>query len=198
MRILAVIQHEQSNPGVFADEATARGDELDLWLAIEGPPPHPLSEYDAVMAFGGTVQADEDDLHPWLRRGLEILGEALERDVPTLGVCLGAQMLARAAGGAVGPAERAEWAWNQVELTDAGMRDPLFAGWPRMLDVFQSHSYSFELPPEAVALARIRVPAGVPCRRSGMGPAVAPRGDGRVGDGVGRKSSHGQRRSGQD
>jgi GMP synthase-like glutamine amidotransferase len=153
MRILAVIQHEQSNPGVFADEAASRGHELDHWLAIEGPSPRPLSEYGAVMAFGGTVQADEDDRYPWLRRGLDLLGEALEQDVPTLGVCLGGQMLARAAGGAVGPAKQAEWAWNQVELTDAGMQDPLFAGWPRTLDVFQSHSYSFELPPEAVALA---------------------------------------------
>jgi GMP synthase-like glutamine amidotransferase len=65
----------------------------------------------------------------------------------------GAQMLARAAGGSVGPAPEAEWGWRPVDLTEAGAGDPLFAGRPRSFDVFQWHSYTFTLAPSAVALA---------------------------------------------
>ena len=154
MRILAVIHHALAGAGLFAAESATRGHEFDQWQPTEGPLLRPLSEYDAVMAFGGGMQADEDELYPWLRTALDVLREGLEREVPILGVCLGGQMLARAAGGAVGPAQRSERGWDVVQLTPAGMRDPLFAGQPRTLDVFQWHSYAFELPPEAVALAR--------------------------------------------
>jgi GMP synthase (glutamine-hydrolysing) len=154
MRILALVHHEVAGTGVFAEEVARRGHELEEWLPSARPMARPLSEYDAVMAFGGGMQADQEDRYPWLRVAVNTLREALERSVPTLGVCLGGQVLARAAGGAVGPASRAEWGWNAVQLTDAGVADPLFAGRPRTFDVFQWHSYAFELPPGAVPLAR--------------------------------------------
>ena len=138
----------------------------------------PLAEYGAVMAFGGGMQADQEDRYPWLRVALDLLGETLARGVPTLGVCLGGQMLARAAGGAVGPAAEAEWGWRAVELTQGGSEDPLFAGLERTFDVFQWHSYAFELPPGAVSLARNSVclqsfRVGAVC----VGSAVASGGD---------------------
>lgn len=154
MRVLALIHHETAGSGVFADEVVRRGHQLDEWLPAAGQPPRPLAEYGAVMAFGGGMQADQEDRYPWLRVALELLGETLARGVPTLGVCLGGQMLARAAGGAVGPAAEAEWGWRAVELTQGGSEDPLFAGLERTFDVFQWHSYAFELPPGAVLLAR--------------------------------------------
>lgn len=157
MRVLALIHHEVAGAGVFAEEIGRRGHQLDEWLPSEGPVPRPLEDYGAVMAFGGGMQADQDDRYPWLRVALELLGETLARGVPTLGVCLGGQMLARAAGAAVGPAAEAEWGWRSLELTHDGSQDPLFAGLPRAFDVFQWHSYAFELPPGAVALARNRV-----------------------------------------
>lgn len=153
MRVLALVHHEVAGTGVFAEEVARRGHELEEWLPSARPIARPLSEYDAVMAFGGGMQADQEDRFPWLRVALHALEEALERRVPTLGVCLGAQVLARAAGAPVGPASRAEWGWNAVQLTDAGGTDPLFAGRPRSFDVFQWHSYAFELPLGAVALA---------------------------------------------
>jgi GMP synthase-like glutamine amidotransferase len=152
MRVLALINHEACPGGVFEDEVVDQGHELDRWVPSAGEIPRPLSEYGAVIAFGGGMQADEEELHPWMRSVFGILNDCLDRDLPTLGVCLGGQMLARAAGAAVGPAPEAECGWQPVELTDAGMRDPLFAGLPRRFDVFQWHSYSFELPPGAVEL----------------------------------------------
>ena len=105
------------------------------------------------MAFGGEMQADQEDVHPWLLTALDALRRCLDENVPTLGVCLGGQMLARAAGGPVGPAPHPECSWGPVELTDAGLADPLFAGLPRVFEVYQWHSYEFGLPPEAVSLA---------------------------------------------
>jgi GMP synthase (glutamine-hydrolysing) len=153
MRILALIHHEVAGSGVFGDEVRRRGHAVDEWVASAQPMPRPLPKYDAVMAFGGGMQADQEQRYPWLRSALGVLDEALRDAVPTLGVCLGAQMLARAAGGSVGPSPEAEWGWQPVSLTDDGLRDPLFTGLPRTFDVFQWHSYAFELPPGAVPLA---------------------------------------------
>jgi GMP synthase (glutamine-hydrolysing) len=153
MRVLGVINHALCDAGVFGDEAIAGGHQFDEWQPSERPLPRPLADYDAVISFGGGMQATEDERYPWLRTALDVLKDGLEREVPTLGLCLGGQILARAAGGAVGPARRPEAGFHQVQLTDAGRRDPLFAGLPRTLPVYQWHSYSFELPPDAVALA---------------------------------------------
>ena len=154
MRVLSLVYETDAGSGVLGDEVVAAGHELEEWVPSRVALPRPLSEYDAIIAFGGGMQADEDDRYPWLRNVLDVMGEALERRVPTLGVCLGAQVLARVAGGAIGPAPRAEWGWDRVELTDAAQDDPVFGGLGRSLEVFQWHSYAFDLPPGAVALAR--------------------------------------------
>jgi GMP synthase (glutamine-hydrolysing) len=154
MRVLSLVHHEVAGSGVFADEILLRGHELEEWLPAAGPLPRPLTDYGAVIAFGGGMQTDQEDRYPWLRVAIDALAETLALGVPTLGVCLGAQVLARAAGGHVGPAPQAEWGWNAVELTDPATEDPLFSGLPRTFDVFQWHSYAFGLPPRAVALAR--------------------------------------------
>jgi GMP synthase (glutamine-hydrolysing) len=154
MRVLSIINHALCDAGVFGDEALAGGHQFDEWQPSEGPLPRPLSDYDAVISFGGGMQADQDERHPWLRTALDVLKDGLQHEVPTLGVCLGGQMLARAAGGTIGPAPQAEAGFDEVQLTDAGHQDPLFAGLPRTLPVYQWHSYSFGLPPQAVALAR--------------------------------------------
>jgi GMP synthase-like glutamine amidotransferase len=153
MRVLAVINHDLCDAGVFGDEVIAGDHEFEDWLPSQGPLPRPLADYDAVISFGGGMQADQDERHPWIRTVLDVLHASVEREVPTLGVCLGGQMLARAAGGAVGPAPQAEAGFDEIELTEAGQQDPLFTGLSRTLPVYQWHSYSFGLPPHGVALA---------------------------------------------
>lgn len=153
MRVLALIHHEVAGAGVFAGEIARLGHELETWVPSAGPIPRPVREYGALIAFGGGMQADQEARHPWLANALDALREALRVGTPTLGVCLGGQMLARVAGAAVGPAPRAEWGFGEVALTERGGRDLLFAGLPARFNVFQWHSYRFELPPGAVALA---------------------------------------------
>jgi GMP synthase-like glutamine amidotransferase len=165
MRVLALIHHDVAGAGVFSEVVTGSGHELDLWIPSRGRPPRRVTKYDAVMAFGGGMQADQEDIHPWLRNALDALSACLDARVPTLGLCLGGQMLARAAGGEVRQASRAEWGWAPIELTDEGLADPLFAGKPCRFDVYQWHSYEFRLPPASVLLAYS--PVSLQCFRVG-------------------------------
>jgi GMP synthase (glutamine-hydrolysing) len=157
VRVLALIHHDVSGPGLFPGVVTGSGHDLEFWTPSEEPLPRPVTQYDAVMAFGGGMQADQEDVHPWLRDALDALAKCLDAGIPTLGVCLGGQMLARAAGAEVRQAPRAEWGWEAIELTDEGLADPLFAGKPQAFEVYQWHSYEFALPPGAVLLARSEV-----------------------------------------
>ena len=79
--------------------------------------------------------------------------DAVLRDLPFLGICLGGQLLASALGGEVEPGLRHEVGVHDVFLTDAARHDPLFAGLPRRLQVFGWHEDTFSLPPRAVPLA---------------------------------------------
>jgi GMP synthase (glutamine-hydrolysing) len=88
---------------------------------------------------------------------MELLQELLARGVPTLGVCLGAQLLAGAAGAEVSRASRPEIGWHRVELTPEGRSDPLLAALAPGFSAFQWHSYRFSLPAGAVALAQSEV-----------------------------------------
>ena len=113
MRVLAVTHGANVGPGVFGNAVADGGHELDTWYAPLGGSPR--READAVLVFGGAMHPDEDDRHPWLRREHEFLVEQLERGTPLLGVCLGAQLIAKAAGAAVHPSREPEVGWLAVE-----------------------------------------------------------------------------------
>src|ERR671934_225897 len=77
------------------------------------PPVRPLDDYAAVLVFGGSMHADQDEHHPWLREETLLLQRLLDQHVPVLGVCLGAQLLARAAHAPVFPAAEPEIGWDE-------------------------------------------------------------------------------------
>jgi GMP synthase (glutamine-hydrolysing) len=99
------------------------------------------------------MHPDQDDEHTWLATEVEFLRQTLDARVPVLGVCLGAQLLARAAGATVGPADESEVGWVEVELTMAGHADPVLSTLPARIDAFQWHHYTFGLPETATELA---------------------------------------------
>ena len=156
MRVLSVV-HDPAHTGgggLFEKVVAERGDTLDRWVVADGEAvPGDPSLWDAVMVFGGAMHPDQDAEHPWLGGEVAFIAEALSQDVPTIGVCLGAQLVARAAGAGVGPAERPEVGWFTVELSDDGARDPVVGVLPPRVDAFQWHYYTFELPDGAVQLA---------------------------------------------
>ena len=158
MRVLAIVHQRDAGPGVFAEAIAAHGAELEEWLLPEddGPPADPLG-YDAVFVLGGAMHADQRDRHLWLAEEGAILAALLEAELPLLGLCLGGQLLAAAAGETPRRAARPEIGWHPVELTAEGREDPLLGALAPGFEAFQWHSYEFPLPAGAVALARSEV-----------------------------------------
>jgi GMP synthase (glutamine-hydrolysing) len=155
MRVLAIVHQPDAGPGVFADAVRRQGWELQEWPITEGsPPPDAMANFQAVMVFGAAVNADQEAAHPWLRNEKQLLAALLARGMPLLGVCLGAQMLAEAAGAPARRAAAPEIGWVEVQVTNAGATDPLIGPLAPRLSAFEWHTYEFPLPAGAVALAR--------------------------------------------
>jgi GMP synthase-like glutamine amidotransferase len=149
------VHGEDARSELFGEIVREQGHRLDEWsLAWSTPLPLPLDSYDAVLVFGGAMHADQDDRHPWLREENFFLQRLLDLGTPTLGICLGVQLLARAAHSWVGPAPEPEIGWVDVELTDAGLDDPLLGLLPPVFPAFQWHSYTYGTPAGAEELAR--------------------------------------------
>jgi len=154
VKALAVNHQLDAGPGVFAEEANAKGWALDEWLIPSGePPPADPLTYDAVLSFGGAMHADQESEHPWLAQEKEILSGLLDARVPTMGVCLGSQLLAEAAGASVVRADEPEIGWFDIEVTTQGARDPVIGALAPRFEALQWHSYRSPLPPGAVELA---------------------------------------------
>ena len=156
MHVLSVIHGTDARAGLFAPVVDLAGHTLDEWSFAWGtPPPRPLDSYDAVLVFGGAMHADQDAHHPWLNEESLWLQQVLDRHTPVLGVCLGVQLLARAAGAWVGRMpEGPEIGWHAVDLTEAGAADPVVGALPPRFDALQWHHYTYALPAGAVELAR--------------------------------------------
>ncbi|MEM8817303.1 MAG: type 1 glutamine amidotransferase [Pseudomonadota bacterium] len=105
-----------------------------------------LKKYAAIIVLGGPMNVDDVDGHPNLATEVDILREALEQDMSILGICLGAQLLAKALGGAVRPGARREIGWYDVELTERGKADPVLSTFADSQRVFQWHEDCIELP----------------------------------------------------
>ena len=155
MRVLAIVHQWDAGPGVFAEAIREAGGELDEWAPAEQPeaPADPLG-YDAVLVLGGAMNVDEGERYRWIAEEKALLRELLKRKVPLLGLCLGGQLVAEAAGGEAGRASEPEIGWHRVEVTAEGGDDPLLGPLAPSFEAFQWHSYEFSLPPGATPLAR--------------------------------------------
>jgi len=152
--ILAIVHQQDAGPGVFADVIAEAGITLDTWCPPQQPEPPALDGYGALISFGGDAHPDQDSERPWLVTERKLLRDALKTDVPVLGVCLGAELLAQAAGAPVRRAHVPEIGFHPVEMTDAGARDVLLGPIPPQFDALSWHSYQCELPVAATSLAR--------------------------------------------
>jgi GMP synthase (glutamine-hydrolysing) len=157
VNVLALVHGSDARSGIFRDVVEERAHRLEEWsLAWGTPPPRPVDDYGAVLVLGGSMHADQDDRHPWLREESLFIQRLLDRHVPLLGVCLGVQLIARAAHAGVRPSAEPEVGWFEVELTEAGRRDAVLGALPSRFEALQWHFYTYELPAGASELARSR------------------------------------------
>ena len=112
-----------------------------------------LKRYRGLIVLGGPMNVDDVDRHPNLAVEVELIREALDRDMHILGICLGAQLLAKALGATVTPDRHTEIGWHDIELTEDGTKDALLSCFEPVQRIFQWHRDGFALPPQAVRLA---------------------------------------------
>ena len=149
-----VLQHVGwEGPGIITREAGRRGIEVDVRrLDLGDAIPDPDS-VGGLVVMGGPLGVYEENRYPFLPGECKLLAEIARRGQPVLGVCLGAQLLAKALGATVYAGHEPEIGFGSVELTAAARRDPVFASAPQSLSVFHWHGDTFTLPEDVVLLA---------------------------------------------
>jgi GMP synthase (glutamine-hydrolysing) len=156
MKPLVVLRHTPHCPlGSVATVLSAAGlgyRYVDLFAEV--PARLPLEDAAGLIVLGGPMSVNETDAYPFLRPEPDWIREAVERQVPTLGICLGAQLLAKALGEKVYANRVKEIGWYQIEILPDAADDPLFAGCQPAETVFQWHGDTFDLPSGAVHLAQ--------------------------------------------
>ncbi len=153
MSVLIIKHVEIEGPGLIEDcvkEERIPYQILNLESGIHLPK---IDDFSAIVILGGPMNVYEEDRYPFLREEDLFIKETIQRGKAVLGICLGAQLVAKALGAKVAKAPVKEIGWFDVSLTKVGSRDPLFSRFPKTLPVFQWHEDTFDLPPAGKLIA---------------------------------------------
>jgi GMP synthase (glutamine-hydrolysing) len=153
MQVVAVHQEQTSSLDSLEAPVLERGHDLVHWHAWRDPAPVELARAGAVIVLGGLANPDQLDELPWLARERAALASLVADEVPVLGICLGAQLLASALGAPVRRLELPEIGWWEIAGTESAASDPVLAALPPRFQAFQWHDYGFDLPAGATLLA---------------------------------------------
>ncbi len=136
--------------GEMLEQAGHSMQSIELWH--QTPQPDALQQVDGLIIMGGPMSADDE--HASIGICLSIIRQAMSSNLPILGICLGAQLMAKAAGAGIESSPVRELGWHPVYPTDAANDDPLFGSLAKNgLRVFQWHGETFTLPDSATLLA---------------------------------------------
>lgn len=148
MRVL-VLRHEVfEHLGYFAETFNRQN---VLFSYHDLAEPFSNEPYDGLVVMGGPMSAN--DPLPGLQDELALIGKALTAGKPVLGICLGAQLIAKALGARVYRNRELEIGWEAVHFTEAGRADPVFGGIESPETFFHWHGETFDLPAGAEWLA---------------------------------------------
>ncbi|PJA81243.1 MAG: amidotransferase [Nitrospirae bacterium CG_4_9_14_3_um_filter_51_5] len=150
MKVALCLQHVLfEGPGVFRPALETRGYTVrTVAVPANGLPSNPG---DFLLIMGGPMSVNDADA--WIEAELQFVKTGLARDIPVLGICFGAQLLAKALGASVTPGPKFEIGMVPVSLTEIGRTDPVFSSLPQTFPVFQWHGEGMTLPPGATHLA---------------------------------------------
>jgi GMP synthase-like glutamine amidotransferase len=153
MNVLIIKHVDIEGPGLI--EYCLRKQKLSYRIInLEGGDPLPkLDPLSLVILLGGPMNVYEEDCYPFLKDEDLFIKEAIQRGKFILGICLGAQLIAKALGAKVFKAPVKEIGWYDVSLTKIGSNDPLFSYLPKTFPVFQWHEDTFEIPKGAKLIA---------------------------------------------
>lgn len=156
MDVLIIKHIETEGPGLI--EHYLRREKIpfqikELKSGANFPPP---SQFTHLVLLGGPMNVYEEDCYPFLRSENLFIKEAIRKEKTILGICLGAQLIAKALGAKIFRSPVKEIGWYDISLTRMGSRDNLFGGLPERFPVFQWHEDTFEIPKTGKLIATSR------------------------------------------
>ena len=156
MKEVLVLQHvPNEGAGTMLDFLKAKKIPARFVALYKGDTlPSDFENFHSVLIMGGPMNVYEEEKYPFLREEPIFIQHLIEKEIPTFGVCLGAQLIAKALGASVYKAARPEIGWFDVQLSSAAADDPIFSLVPSTpFRVLQWHEDTFDLPASAVHLA---------------------------------------------
>ena len=119
-----------------------------------------VERYDGLIILGGHMGVYEADKYTHIKVEMKLIEQALNKGIPVLGICLGAQILAHVLGSEVRKSKEKEIGWYDIQLTDTALEDPLFSHFQQTEKIFQLHGDTFDIPKTAVPFASSKICPG--------------------------------------
>ena len=153
--MIYLLKHTRGDgPGALGRFLTGAGRPFrTIELAQRQPLPAITNDISAIVSLGGHMDVNEEANYPFLRDETVFIKRIVQNEIPFFGICLGAQLLAKAFDAEVYRGRVNERGWTPVSLTGDGVSDRVFSGVPRDLTVFESHHDTFDIPKGGTLLA---------------------------------------------
>ena len=146
MNVLIIKHVDIEGPGLIEHSLKQRQIPYRILCLGTGDTVPGPNEFTHIVLLGGPMNVYEEDRYPFLRGEDLFIKEAIQRGKHILGICLGAQLIAKSLGAKVTKSPVREIGWCEVSLTEEGSKDLLFAALPKAFPVFQWHEDTFEIP----------------------------------------------------
>ena len=154
MRVIVIENYVGTPLGQVGTALAEVGADIEIRRAWQGEPvPADPGGFDALVVLGGEQSALDDEDHPWLPQVADLTRAFGVADKAVLGICLGAQLIARGHGATNILGRPVEFGWHEVRPTPAGRDDPVIAALGDAAPLFHWHLDTYTLPPDAVHLA---------------------------------------------
>jgi GMP synthase-like glutamine amidotransferase len=162
MAVLICKNIESEGPGTIEDYLKVTDISYQVVELSRGEKLPDPDDFDSLVIMGGPMSVNEDGIYPYIKEEEKLVKSFIARDEKILGICLGAQIMAKALGARVYAGPQKEIGWYNIELTGEGLEDPLMRSlafhpvvkdfW-RQFKVFHWHGETFDIPSGAVRLA---------------------------------------------